>query len=75
MAVIPGDVLVCDGDGVVVIPRALLEEVAAGAVEQERLEAFVQERIRAGYSVTESYPPNAETLAAYEVWKRERGTA
>ena len=62
----------CDGDGVVVIPRALVEEVAAGAVEQERLEAFVQERIRAGYSVTESYPPDAKALAAYEVWKKER---
>ena len=75
VAVIPGDVLVCDGDGVVVIPRALVEEVAAGAVEQETLEAFVQERIRAGYSVTESYPPNAETLAAYEEWKARRGAA
>lgn len=75
VAVVPGDVLVCDGDGVVVIPRAMVEEVAAGAVEQERLEAFVQERIRAGYSVTESYPPNAETLAAYEVWKEGRNSA
>ena len=70
VAVVPGDVLVCDGDGVVVIPQARVEEVAAGAVEQERLETFIQERIRAGYSVPESYPPNAETLAAYEVWKR-----
>ena len=70
VAVIPGDVLVCDEDGVVVVPQALVEEVAAGAVEQERLESFIQERIRAGYSVPESYPPNTETLAAYETWKR-----
>jgi len=70
VAVVPGDVLVCDGDGVVVIPQALVGEVAAGAVEQERLETFIQERIRSGYSVPESYPPNAETLAAYEAWKR-----
>lgn len=74
VAVVPGDVLVCDDDGVVVIPRALVEEVAAGAVEQERLEAFIQERIRAGYSVPESYPPNADTLAAYEAWKRRGAT-
>ena len=72
VAVIPGDVLVCDGDGVVVIPQALAEEVAAGAVEQERLEAFVQERIRDGFTVTESYPPDAKTLAAYEAWKERR---
>ena len=70
VAVVPGDVLVCDEDGVVVIPQARVEEVAAGAVEQERLEAFLQERIRAGYSVPESYPPSAETLAACEAWKR-----
>ena len=75
VAVVPGDVLVCDGDGVVVIPRAMVEEVAAGAVEQERLETFIQERVRAGFSVAESYPPDAATLAAYEVWKEERQRA
>ena len=70
VAVIPGDVLVCDDDGVVVVPQALVEEVSAGAVEQERQERFVQERIRAGYSVPESYPLQAEALVAYEEWKR-----
>ena len=30
---------------------------------------FVQERIRAGHSVNESYPPNAEIPAAFEQWK------
>ena len=72
VAVIPGDVLVCDGDGVVVIPKAMIESVAADAVDQERLETFLQERIRAGYSTVGTYPPDAETLAAYEVWKRAR---
>ena len=51
----------------------MVEEVTAGAVEQETLETFVLERIRAGYSVTESYPPNEETLAAYEEWRAHRG--
>ena len=73
VAVIPGDVLVCDGDGVVVVPQGMVEAVAAGAVEQETLETFVQERVRAGYTVTESYPPDAETLAAYKDWKARRG--
>ena len=72
VAVVPGDVLVCDGDGVVVIPQAMVEEVAAGAVGQEALETFVQERIRAGFSVAQSYPPDEETLAAYEIRKEER---
>lgn len=73
VAVIPGDVVVCDGDGVVVIPQTMAESVATDGVEQERLETFVQERIRAGYPVAGTYPPNEETLAAYEVWKRSHG--
>ena len=73
VAIIPGDVVVCDGDGVVVIPKAMAESVAADGVEQERLETFVQERIRAGHPVAGTYPPNEETLAAYEVWKRSHG--
>ena len=51
VAVIPGDVLVCDGDGVAVIPTAMVGSVAADAVEQERVETFVLERIRAGDAV------------------------
>ena len=72
VAVIPGDVLVCDGDGVAVIPRKMVESVAADAVEQEQVEAFVLERIRAGHAVPGTYPPNDETMAAYELWKRKQ---
>ena len=67
----PGDILVGDAEGVVVVPRALAEEVARDAVEQERLERFVQERIRAGESTFGNYPPNEATLAAYAEWKDE----
>ena len=70
-AVFPGDILVGDAEGVVVVPRALAEEVARDAVEQERLERFVQERIRAGESTFGNYPPNEATLAAYAEWKDE----
>ena len=72
VAVIPGDVLVCDGDGVAVIPRKMVESVAADAIEQEQVEAFVLERIRAGHAVPGTYPPNDETMAAYELWKRKQ---
>ena len=72
VAVIPGDVMVCDGDGVAVIPKAMVESVAADAVEQERVETFVLERIRAGDAVPGTYPPNEETLSAYEIWKQGR---
>lgn len=66
MSVFPGDALVGDDDGVVVIPRHLVEEVAVRAVEQERRERFILARIRDGASIIGTYPPDADTLAAYE---------
>jgi regulator of RNase E activity RraA len=58
--------------GVAVIPKAMVESVAADAVEQERVETFVLERIRAGDAVPGTYPPNEETLSAYQIWKQGR---
>jgi regulator of RNase E activity RraA len=63
--VMPGDVIVGDGDGVVVIPAACAVDVVRAAREQERLESFVLERVEAGATLAGTYPPNAETLAAY----------
>ena len=65
----PGDVLVGDAEGVVVIPAHLADEVAAAAVEQERLERFLLREIPQGRGVFGTYPPNDETLARYEAWK------
>ena len=73
VAVYPGDIIVGDDEGVVVIPAHLSDEVAADAAEQEQLESFILNRIRAGAALPGNYPPNDETRAAYEVWRRERG--
>lgn len=67
-AVLPGDVVVADEDGAVVVPRALAEEVAQDAPEQERFERFVQIRVQQGAPVLGLYPPNDQTLADYEAW-------
>lgn len=72
--VYPGDLVVGDRDGVVVVPRHLAEEVADDALEQERLEAFVLAEIQAGKSIVGVYPPNPETLARYERWRAAAGT-
>jgi hypothetical protein len=48
-----------------VIPRHLAAEVAADALEQERLERFILERVRDGAALPGTYPPDADTLAAY----------
>ena len=68
VAVAPGDVIVGDADGVVVVPRALAAEVAEAGLEQERFERFVQMRVLQGNPVVGLYPPNADTLALYQRW-------
>ena len=68
VAVLPGDIVVADGDGVVVLPQHLAEEVARDAPEQERFERFAQMRVEEGASVIGLYPPDEATLQAYEAW-------
>jgi regulator of RNase E activity RraA len=66
VAVFPGDVIVADGDGAVVIPAALVEDVAKAAVEQESLEGWIMREVEKGVPLPGLYPPNAETKARYE---------
>jgi regulator of RNase E activity RraA len=66
VAVFPGDVLVGDGEGVVVIPAHLAEEVARDAAEQERLEAWISSEVNAGRAIFGLYPPDPETLKRYQ---------
>jgi regulator of RNase E activity RraA len=70
--VFPGDVLVGDEEGVVVIPRHLAAEVAGPAAAQEDLERFILEKVEGGAALPGTYPPNEATLAEYEVWKAGR---
>lgn len=73
VAVMPGDLVVGDGNGVVVLPAAKAAEVAATAAEREEIEVFILERVRAGASLTELYPTNDATRAAFRAWKAARG--
>jgi regulator of RNase E activity RraA len=75
VAVYPGDIMVGDGDGVVVVPRHLAESVAQDASEQHLLEEFVLAEIKKGRTLPGTYPPNAETLARYRQWRAERDRA
>ena len=70
VAVVPGDVLVGDGEGVVVIPSQVAESVAHAAHEQEIRERFFQEKIACGASILGVYPPNEATLAEFEQWRK-----
>ena len=72
VAVFPDDVVVLDDDGAVLIPAALVEEVARMATEQELLETWIMEEVRAGASLPGLYPPNAEQKLRFETWKKAR---
>jgi regulator of RNase E activity RraA len=66
VAVYPNDVVVVDEDGAVLIPRNLVEEVTAAAVEQERLETWIMGEVETGRALPGLYPPDAETRKRYE---------
>ena len=73
VAVFPGDIIVGDGEGVVVVPRKLADEVAREAAEQEEKEIFILERIEAGASIVGNYPMNDDALADFNDWKKKMG--
>ena len=66
VAVFPGDLVVADGDGAVLVPAALVEEMAAAGPEQERLEEWIMAEVEGGASLPGLYPPNDENRARYE---------
>ena len=70
VAVFPDDVIVVDDDGAVLIPAALLDEVVAGAPEQENLENWIMGEVDKGAALPGLYPPNAENKARYEASKK-----
>lgn len=72
VAVFPGDVVVGDAEGVVIVPAHLAAEVARDASEQEILEEFVMQEVAGGRPLRGTYPPNADTLARYREWRARR---
>lgn len=71
VAVFPGDVVVGDGEGVVVIPKEIADEVATEAFEMTAFEDFVTEKVLEGRTIVGLYPPtdekNREEFAAWRV--------
>ena len=76
VTVMPGDVIVGDGEGAVVVPAALAEEVAADAAQQEVEEEWALERVAAGESTIGVFPIAPERRSEFEAWlagARDRG--
>jgi regulator of RNase E activity RraA len=71
--VFPGDVVVGDGDGVMVIPAHLADEIAEECAGMEDFEAFVMDSVQAGHSIIGLYPPtDAETEKRFKAWQVAR---
>ncbi len=70
VAVFPGDVVVVDDDGAVLIPANLLDEMLVVAPEQERLEAWIMSEVERGAALPGLYPPNAENRVRYEATRK-----
>ena len=70
--VLPGDVIVGDAEGVVVVPAQLAEDVARDAAEQELAEQFAFERVNSGESIRGLFPLTDERRGEYEAWRAAR---
>ncbi|RVL09397.1 RraA family protein, partial [Sinorhizobium meliloti] len=74
VAVWPGDVVVGDREGVVVVPAHLADEIAAEAVEMTAFEDFVTEEVLKGRSIIGLYPATKdETKTEFAAWRRTKG--
>lgn len=65
VAVFPGDLIVADQDGAVVVPNSLIDAVATEGPAQERLEQWIMDEVNAGCALPGLYPPNAEAKARF----------
>jgi 5-oxopent-3-ene-1,2,5-tricarboxylate decarboxylase / 2-hydroxyhepta-2,4-diene-1,7-dioate isomerase len=72
VTVLPGDVVVGDGEGVVIVPAALAAEVAADAVQQELEEEWAAERVEAGESTEGTFPIAKARRPEFDAWLASR---
>ena len=70
-AVFPGDAIVCDDDGAVVIPQDLVAFVAEEGAEHELMESWIVSEVERGAKLPGLYPMNDEAKARYAAWKKK----
>lgn len=70
--VFPGDIMVGDDDSVIIIPAAIVDEIADEAVEMTAYEDFVVERVKAGHTIIGLYPcTKDENQTVFDAWRKE----
>jgi regulator of RNase E activity RraA len=72
--VFPGDIILGDNDGVIVIPAGLVDEIAEEAVEMTAFEDYVAEQVTSGQGIYGLYPPtNEQALIDFAAWRKLNG--
>jgi 5-oxopent-3-ene-1,2,5-tricarboxylate decarboxylase/2-hydroxyhepta-2,4-diene-1,7-dioate isomerase len=69
----PGDIIVADSDGILVIPPAIAEELVDDCIQQEKEETFIFQMVQEGNSVDGLYPMNKEWQAKFAEWQGRQG--
>ena len=70
--VMPGDIIVADDDGAIVVPVALAERVIEAANQHHEWEDFSRERLSQGGDLRRYYPLSDEARPEYEAWRARR---
>jgi regulator of RNase E activity RraA len=71
-AIFPGDIIVADDDGAVVIPVALVDQIAKEGLEHEEYEEWVVKEVEKGVKLPGLYPMNEETKKRYEAERKKK---
>jgi regulator of RNase E activity RraA len=71
--VLPGDILVADDDGAVIIPAKMAPMIVKNTLEHEEWETFSRAKLEAGGSIWKYYPLSEEGRQEYEEWKKTQG--
>lgn len=74
VAVVPGDIVLCDGDGAVVIPADQLDHALKEALEQEEVEEWILTEVGRGAKLAGLYPMDDETRTRFEASKQVLGS-
>ncbi|WGM22813.1 fumarylacetoacetate hydrolase family protein [Paenarthrobacter sp. OM7] len=69
----PGDIIVADSDGILVIPPAIAEELVDDCIQQEKEETFIFQMVQEGNSVDGLYPMNKDWQARFQEWQSRQG--
>ncbi len=68
----PGDIIVGDADGVIVLPPGLVAEVVDAALEQEDEDAWIAQRVAEGHPIDGLFPMNEDWKARYRSWRESK---